>query len=719
MTSSRREAGVPAPTYAAGEVLFDKYTLVSLLGQGGMGDVWLAHNETLDVDVAVKVIRSGLGAAGLGERLLQEARAAAKLGHPAIVRVFDFGTTARGDPFLVMELLQGEDLGTALARRGRLNAIRGVQLLLPIAHALDAAHAKGIVHRDIKPDNIFLVDIGGGNVQPKLVDFGIAKLGQPTNQRLTALGSLVGTPAYMSPEQARGEEVDHRADIWAFTLVLYEAITGVLPFDHENYHATLRAIIEDAPTPTPELGAGDDQLWAILQRGLAKRVESRVPSMRELGSELAKWLLWNDVTEDASGASLQAMWLQEDAPVGRTKWASEAPRSGRTGSGLRTGSGMTPNPLAAHQLATLAGVTPTPLERSAYGRRGRPAGATSPPSAGGLGPRPGDRDRHRRRGGALHLPAPAEGRPRRQVRGDVQGVRQRDRRRVGRARTSEPALCDRRRVRRARFERFLSCDRAPARRLRARGAAAQQDEGSFPMNVGRALSHLVVAAACLIVPVAVAGDAEAQTPPSTDTLGQARAHFKKGVALYNKKQYRDAIDELLAADALAPSPAFAFNVALAFEDMGDVASALRWYREYVRRAPTSGGSQRGRCEGQAARGAPSRQRKTASHDLLDAGRRDHRARRQGGRRDPVHGRAHARQARRRRVASRPRGRRAGNRSTRRSRDRRRADAQKAGSGRRATRELLGRTTRVRGPLRVRSGAYRLERASPAAATGRA
>ena len=361
MTSAPNTPGLPAPTYAVGDVLFDKYRLVSLLGQGGMGDVWLAHNETLDVDVAVKVIRSGLGAAGLGERLLVEARAAAKLGHPAIVRVFDFGTTARGDPFLVMELLQGEDLGTALGRRGRLNAVRGVQMLLPIAHALHTAHAKGIVHRDIKPDNIFLVDMGGGNVQPKLVDFGIAKLGQPTNQRLTALGSLVGTPAYMSPEQARGEEVDHRADIWAFTLVLYEAITATLPFDCENYHATLRAIIEDAPPPTPALGAGDAQLWAILERGLAKRVDSRISSMRELGTALAQWLLWNDVNEDASGASLQAMWLQEDAPVTRNKWASDAPRS------LRTGSGATPNPLAAHQLATLAGVTPTPTPASVRG----------------------------------------------------------------------------------------------------------------------------------------------------------------------------------------------------------------------------------------------------------------------------------------------------------------------------------------------------------------
>ena len=169
------------PRYREGDVVAGKYQLGRHLGEGGMGDVWLAHNETLDIDVALKLIRGELATAEMAERLLHEARAAARLGHPAIVRVNDFGKTDRGDPFIVMELLQGEDLGAALSSRGRLNAVTAVRTLLPIAHALMVAHNKGIVHRDLKPENVFLAKSDDGKLQPKLVDFGVAKLERATD----------------------------------------------------------------------------------------------------------------------------------------------------------------------------------------------------------------------------------------------------------------------------------------------------------------------------------------------------------------------------------------------------------------------------------------------------------------------------------------------------------------------------------------------------------
>ncbi len=308
------EGADPSPVssgsrYGTGDVVAGKYRLGERLGEGGMGDVWLAHNEMLDIDVALKLIRGELATAEMAERLLHEARAAARLGHPAIVRINDFGKTERGDPFIVMELLSGEDLASALASRGRLNAIAAVRTLLPIAHALMVAHNKGIVHRDLKPENVFLAKSDDGKLQPKLVDFGVAKLERVEDQRLTHSREVVGSPLYMSPEQARGDEVDHRADIWAFAVLLYEAITGHAPFQGKNYNSLLYSIIANPPTPSVELGGGDAELWAVIERGLRKEADQRWFSMRDFGEALAHWLEDRDVHEDITGASLSATWL--------------------------------------------------------------------------------------------------------------------------------------------------------------------------------------------------------------------------------------------------------------------------------------------------------------------------------------------------------------------------------------------------------------------------
>src|SRR5580692_6500343 len=158
--------------YLAGDIIAQKYRLTRVLGEGGMGAVWLARNLKLDVDVAIKLIRRELATAEASRRLLQEARAAARIGHRSIVRVFDFGETELDDPFIVMEVLSGESLRSLLERKGRrLPATNAVRTLLPIASALCDAHAAGIVHRDLKPENIMLVPDTSGGVVPKLVDF--------------------------------------------------------------------------------------------------------------------------------------------------------------------------------------------------------------------------------------------------------------------------------------------------------------------------------------------------------------------------------------------------------------------------------------------------------------------------------------------------------------------------------------------------------------------
>jgi serine/threonine-protein kinase len=296
--------------YAAGSVLSGKYRLDSLLGEGGMGAVWRATNTLLDLPVAIKLIRADLDRNALRARLQLEARSVAKLGHPAIVRIYDVGETEQGDPFIVMELLEGKTLAEMLGQ-GRLSAVHAVQLLLPIIDACAVAHARGIVHRDLKPDNL-LIARDEHRVQPKILDFGIAKLTDPReiDLRLTEIGTVVGSPDYMSPEQARGQDdVDYRTDIWSVCVVLYEAVTGRVPFNAPNYNALLRAIVEDDPRPLTDFAAGDLQLSQILCRGLAKSPEARYPSMGELGHALALWLLSHGIQEDACGTSLEAKWL--------------------------------------------------------------------------------------------------------------------------------------------------------------------------------------------------------------------------------------------------------------------------------------------------------------------------------------------------------------------------------------------------------------------------
>src|ERR1041385_888239 len=314
--------------YAPGELIAGKYELVRPLGEGGMGSVWLARNVALESHVALKLLRAELDAEDAGERLLQEARAAARLGHRAIVRIFDFGHTPQGDPFIVMELLEGETIAALLAARGRIAPAKAVQMLLPVLDALAVAHTRGIVHRDLKPDNIFLAR-ETRRTQPKIVDFGIAKVEEGTLARtLTRQGTVLGSPGYMAPEQARGSStIDHRADIWAACVVLYECVTGEPAFQGDNYNALMRAIIEDEVVPITDLAAGDAALWSILARGLKKDPAERWPSARDLGAALAEWLVSHGIETDIAGEPLRS-WLEPDSSKARDLLSVPPPASG-------------------------------------------------------------------------------------------------------------------------------------------------------------------------------------------------------------------------------------------------------------------------------------------------------------------------------------------------------------------------------------------------------
>jgi hypothetical protein len=236
-----------------------------------------------------------------------------------------------------MEMLEGEDLMSIINRRERLSPTKAVRVLLPMIRALAAAHAHGIVHRDIKPENIFLAKLAEGRVQPKLLDFGIAKLKNARALRLTTAGAVMGSPLYMAPEQARGEDVDERADIWAVCVVLYEAITGVVPFEGDDRAQVTRAVNDLEPKTLSEHGVSDTSLGPIIVRGLKKHREDRWASMDELGRVLARWLLDAGVIDDITGASLEAGWFRSSR---QSLFASTLPPDRRFGKAQRAVLGL-------------------------------------------------------------------------------------------------------------------------------------------------------------------------------------------------------------------------------------------------------------------------------------------------------------------------------------------------------------------------------------------
>lgn len=303
----------PLREYQAGTVVASKYSLKRVLGTGGMGAVWVARDIVLDTEVAVKLIRPELSTGEAAHRLLDEARAEARLSHPAIVRAFDFGNTEHG-AYIAMELLEGRSLGDLLRRCEHISPVMAIQVLLPVLDALAYAHERGVIHRDLTPENIFLSRMQR-HIQPKIVDFGIALLETRPVRRITENGTIVGCPRYMSPEQARGEDdIDHRTDLWTVCVVLYEALTGCSPFDAENYNAALRAVLGRTVMPLTELEIGDEELWRIVEKGLFRRRDLRWQSARQLGTALAKWLLRKGVSTDISGVPLESAWGSEPSP---------------------------------------------------------------------------------------------------------------------------------------------------------------------------------------------------------------------------------------------------------------------------------------------------------------------------------------------------------------------------------------------------------------------
>jgi serine/threonine-protein kinase len=377
---------VNGSTYASltlGSCIAGRYRLVRTLGTGGMGTVYAALDLRTGSQVAVKVLPpEASGDPARIERFRRETRAVSQLGHPNTIRAFDAGvldplsgqrlsggrlTDPRaGRAFLVMELLEGEDLHARLRRQHRLSVAEGLAIVNQVAAGLAAAHAQGIVHRDLKPENIFLCHNG----VVKVLDFGLAQVeGLANAGRVTAQNALLGTPEYMSPEQAGGHAVDARSDVYALGCMMYEMFTGRPPFTGKSFVAVLMAQLAEAPvpphacTPPAHIPAA---LQAVILRMLAKEVDGRPQNMAALQAELAAVDPRGPRAEESSGAPSGPLLL----PQLGGRFGEEDPTTL-----FRSGSGPLPAPPAR------PGSGAVPLTRGASGSARHSSSADRRPSA--------------------------------------------------------------------------------------------------------------------------------------------------------------------------------------------------------------------------------------------------------------------------------------------------------------------------------------------------
>jgi GAF domain-containing protein/predicted Ser/Thr protein kinase len=270
-----------------GATIDGKYRVDALIGRGGMGAVYRARDMRLDRDVAVKVVRGELvSSVEARERFKREAQLAARLQHPSIVTVFDYGTLSDGSAYLVMEFVRGEDLRARLAR-GALDRKDAVRLLAAVADGVAAAHREQILHRDLKPENVLLPESGG---PPKVLDFGVAKMmaGVDSQGTVTAGATIVGTPAYMAPEQIRGGSVDPRTDVYSLAVMAHEMLTGRLPFGAGSFVDV--AVRQQSDEPLLEASSLPERMTGVLRRALSFQPSRRPDTAIAFAAELRQAL---------------------------------------------------------------------------------------------------------------------------------------------------------------------------------------------------------------------------------------------------------------------------------------------------------------------------------------------------------------------------------------------------------------------------------------------
>ncbi len=316
-----------------GTVVADRYRVLSKLGEGGMGVVYLAEHIIIEKKVALKILSEDFARkADLVQRFMQEAKAASKIGHENIVDITDFGETPSGSVFFTMEYLEGSDLAGHIRKGGPIAFPRTRHVVTQICRALGAAHAKGIIHRDMKPENVFLIEREGEADFVKILDFGIAKMNtMEEGARLTRTGMIFGTPEYMSPEQAKGDRPDHRVDIYAVGCILYEMLTGDVPFHADTFMGVLTKHMFEAPMPlnqrAPQANIPAD-VEAVVMKALAKDRDQRFQTMKEMSVALAACGGYS--AEEGWGNEPSQVITRDDASV-RLRMSSHMATAGAPG----------------------------------------------------------------------------------------------------------------------------------------------------------------------------------------------------------------------------------------------------------------------------------------------------------------------------------------------------------------------------------------------------
>jgi serine/threonine-protein kinase len=296
-----------------------EYKILERIGTGGMGSVYKAEQSNMNRLVAIKVLHARFaGRDDLVARFRREARAMSQLSHPNTARVYKFGQLPDGSAYFVMDYMEGKNLAHAVREQGPMDPERAIPIMLQVCGALEEAHRAGIIHRDLKPENIFLTNQGGTNDFPKVLDFGLAKVSEKQMGRgsmmLTQQGMVFGTPEFMSPEQTQGDTLDRRSDIYSLGLILYELLTGKLPFDATKPIEIMRAHVHEAPLPLNGRVAGRQfsaQLAAAVNKALAKKRDDRYATALEFGDALKKCL----ATPVAAVAPRPAAQPAEPAPA--------------------------------------------------------------------------------------------------------------------------------------------------------------------------------------------------------------------------------------------------------------------------------------------------------------------------------------------------------------------------------------------------------------------
>src|SRR3954466_8310885 len=269
-----------------GKVLSERYRIVKKIGEGGMGAVYQAEHALIEKKIALKILFQDLTRRpDLIARFLQEAKSASRIGHENVIDISDFGQSPDGLVFIAMEYLDGQDLGKLLKQGGAMHWERARPILMQIAKGLRAAHGNGIIHRDMKPENVYLTQREGRPDFVKVLDFGIAKIVTPDDSggpALTQTGMIFGTPEYMSPEQAQGSTPDHRVDVYAVGCIMYHMLTGQVPFTAENFMGILTKHLLEAPVPPrkrrPDLKIAPD-VEAICMTAMDKDRDKRYADM--------------------------------------------------------------------------------------------------------------------------------------------------------------------------------------------------------------------------------------------------------------------------------------------------------------------------------------------------------------------------------------------------------------------------------------------------------